>query len=167
MGVYDELEKCVEIDWDEGNEGKNREKHRVSDAECEAVFVNGPLVAGSDSRRRQSKRVGISRLARLTLEGRFSSGLHNQGRPHPCDISSGNDTARNEEIWIMQQRQIPKFSPRIRSEDSGPKQIQSTTLIGTIAKRVVHSQSEAYAKDHLTATAGDDAGTTKGSREQA
>lgn len=48
MGVYDELEKCVGFDWDEGNEGKNREKHRVSDAECEEVFFNGPLVAGID-----------------------------------------------------------------------------------------------------------------------
>lgn len=48
MGVYAELEKCVGFDWDKGNEGKNWDKHRVSDGECEEVFFNGPLVAGID-----------------------------------------------------------------------------------------------------------------------
>ncbi|MBI3185275.1 MAG: BrnT family toxin [Myxococcales bacterium] len=49
MGVLDELGRCVGFDWDDGNEGKNREKHGVSDAECEEVFFNDPLVAGTDA----------------------------------------------------------------------------------------------------------------------
>lgn len=49
MGLLDELERCVGFDWDEGNEGKNWEKHKVSDAEAEEVFFNDPLVAGADS----------------------------------------------------------------------------------------------------------------------
>ena len=48
MGVDDELEKCVGFDWDEGNQRKNREKHRVSDAECEEVFFNQPVIARKD-----------------------------------------------------------------------------------------------------------------------
>jgi uncharacterized DUF497 family protein len=48
MGLYDELQRCVGFDWDEGNQGKNWEKHRVTDAECEEVFFNEPLVASED-----------------------------------------------------------------------------------------------------------------------
>jgi hypothetical protein len=32
------------FDWDEGNSGKNWEKHRVADLECEEVFLNQPLI---------------------------------------------------------------------------------------------------------------------------
>jgi uncharacterized DUF497 family protein len=48
MGVLDDLQRCVGFDWDEGNEGKNWGKHKVSDAEAEEVFFNDPLVAGAD-----------------------------------------------------------------------------------------------------------------------
>ena len=48
MSVYDELEQCVGFDWDEGNEGKNWEKHRVSHGEAEEIFFNDPVVAGAD-----------------------------------------------------------------------------------------------------------------------
>jgi uncharacterized DUF497 family protein len=39
---------CTEFDWDEGNAEKNWVRHRVSQAECEQVFFNRPLVAGED-----------------------------------------------------------------------------------------------------------------------
>ena len=48
MGVYDDLEKCVGFEWDEGNQGKNWKKHLVSDGETEEVFFNDPRVAGAD-----------------------------------------------------------------------------------------------------------------------
>jgi uncharacterized DUF497 family protein len=48
MGILDDLESCVGFEWDEGNEGKNWSNHQVSDAECEEIFFNDPLVAGSD-----------------------------------------------------------------------------------------------------------------------
>ena len=48
MAVYDELERCVGFDWDEGNERKNWAKHQVTDSECEEVFFNAPLIAGID-----------------------------------------------------------------------------------------------------------------------
>jgi hypothetical protein len=48
MGAHDALEKCIGFDWDEGNQGKNWEKHRVSDGEAEEIFFNDPLIAGVD-----------------------------------------------------------------------------------------------------------------------
>lgn len=55
MGVLDDLERCVGFDWDDGNRGKNWDKHRVSDAESEEIFFNDPLVAGTDSSHSQSE----------------------------------------------------------------------------------------------------------------
>jgi len=48
MSVYDDLEKCIGFDWDDGNQGKSWDKHRVSDGEAEEIFFNDPLVAGAD-----------------------------------------------------------------------------------------------------------------------
>lgn len=36
------------FDWDEGNIGKNWERHRVSHIECEEVFFNAPLIVNED-----------------------------------------------------------------------------------------------------------------------
>jgi uncharacterized DUF497 family protein len=35
-------------DWDEGNRGKNWRLHDVTDAECEQIFFNQPLLTLSD-----------------------------------------------------------------------------------------------------------------------
>lgn len=48
MDVLTLLTDCVGFEWDEGNLLKNREKHRVSAAECEQAFFNRPLVALPD-----------------------------------------------------------------------------------------------------------------------
>ena len=48
MGVLDDLQRCVGFEWDDGNEGKNWDKHHVSDGEYEEIFFNDPLVAGAD-----------------------------------------------------------------------------------------------------------------------
>ncbi len=39
---------CIEFQWDQGNEGKSRGKHGVSDAESEQVFFNRPLLVVED-----------------------------------------------------------------------------------------------------------------------
>jgi len=49
MGAYDDLEKCTGFEWDDGNHGKNWDKHRVSDGEAEETFFNDPLVTGVDT----------------------------------------------------------------------------------------------------------------------
>lgn len=48
MGAFEDLKGCVGFQWDEGNAGKNLEKHDVGDSECEEIFFNDPLVAGDD-----------------------------------------------------------------------------------------------------------------------
>lgn len=40
--------ECVGFDRDDGNIGKNWEKHRVPDVECEEIFFNQPLVVRTD-----------------------------------------------------------------------------------------------------------------------
>ncbi len=69
MGVLDDLQRCVGFDWDEGNEGKNWEKHKVSDAEAEEVFFNDPLVAGTDMLHSQAE-------PRYFALGRTDAGRH-------------------------------------------------------------------------------------------
>ena len=68
MGTYDDLEKCIGFDWDDGNQYKNWEKHDVTDAECEEIFFNDPLVAGADPK--QSKRERRSYALGQTDAGR-------------------------------------------------------------------------------------------------
>ena len=42
------LSQCAGFQWDEGNAAKNWEKHDVSQAECEQVFFNRPLIVRHD-----------------------------------------------------------------------------------------------------------------------
>jgi len=69
MAALDDLEKCVGFEWDDGNEGKNWEKHSVSDAECEEIFFNDPLVASTDSEHSQAE-------PRYLALGRTDAGRH-------------------------------------------------------------------------------------------
>jgi uncharacterized DUF497 family protein len=44
LGAMGEETEGSEFDWDGGNAEKNWLRHRVSQAECEQVFFNRPLV---------------------------------------------------------------------------------------------------------------------------
>jgi len=44
------------FDWDDGNRGKNLLKHGVTDAECEEVFFNEPLVVLPDEKHSEQER---------------------------------------------------------------------------------------------------------------
>ena len=50
MGLLDDLRACRGFQWDDGNRDKNREKHDVSNAECEELFFNRPLVVAPTTR---------------------------------------------------------------------------------------------------------------------
>ena len=54
-----QLKGVFEFDWDEGNQDKNRQKHDVSQKECEEVFNNRPLKIFPD---RKHSRVEVSFL---------------------------------------------------------------------------------------------------------
>jgi uncharacterized DUF497 family protein len=69
MSIFDDLEECVGFQWDEGNADKNLEKHGVSDAECEQIFFNDPLVAGEDEEHSQDEPRGFAL-------GRTDAGRH-------------------------------------------------------------------------------------------
>jgi uncharacterized DUF497 family protein len=44
------LQACTGFQWDDGNATKNWNKHDVSQAECEQVFFNQPLIVRRDRR---------------------------------------------------------------------------------------------------------------------
>ena len=44
------LQACIGFQWDDGNASKNWDSHEVSQAECEQVFFNQPLVVKRDKR---------------------------------------------------------------------------------------------------------------------
>jgi uncharacterized DUF497 family protein len=50
MDPLERLRRCKGFEWDQGNLGKNLEKHDVTDAEAEQVFFNQPLVAAPDEK---------------------------------------------------------------------------------------------------------------------
>ena len=45
----EELASCTGFEWDVGNAGKNRERHQVSDGECEQVFFQRPILIAPDT----------------------------------------------------------------------------------------------------------------------
>ena len=55
MAENDILSNCTGFHWDEGNLLKNWEKHGVSAPECEQIFFNKPLIAGSDKKHSQQE----------------------------------------------------------------------------------------------------------------
>jgi uncharacterized DUF497 family protein len=44
------ISNCEGFEWDEGNSNKNWHLHRVTDAECEDVFFNLPLIVAADAK---------------------------------------------------------------------------------------------------------------------
>lgn len=79
------------FDWDEGNRDKNLEKHGVSNAECEEVFFNAPLVVRPD-------------VAHTGTETRYYSlGMTDEGRPLFVAY-----TLRKEKIRVISARDMTK-----------------------------------------------------------
>jgi hypothetical protein len=67
-GFPDLLAHCTGFEWDAGNADKNWRRHRVSQAECEQVFFNRPLLIAPDARhsRREARFAALGR----TTDGR-------------------------------------------------------------------------------------------------
>ena len=51
----DEISSARGFQWDQGNAEKNWVTHRVSQAECEQVFFNRPVVVAEESDREQTE----------------------------------------------------------------------------------------------------------------
>lgn len=54
-GFPDELSGCTGFQWDAGNADKNWELHQVSQAECEGVFFNRPVLVAPDDQHSQGE----------------------------------------------------------------------------------------------------------------
>ena len=48
-GFPDDLSECSGFQWDAGNSDKNWELHQVTQAECEQVFFNRPILVAPDA----------------------------------------------------------------------------------------------------------------------
>ena len=63
------LKECTGFQWDKGNSGKNWISHQVTDAECEQIFFNKPLIVADDSKHSQTEQrwyaLGRTDLSRL------------------------------------------------------------------------------------------------------
>ena len=46
---YELLAQATGFEWDEGNATKNGTKHEVTQAECEQLFFNAPLLVAADA----------------------------------------------------------------------------------------------------------------------
>ena len=68
MGDLDDLlGDKTEFEWDDGNKSKNWERHRVTQAEAEEVFVNRPVLLLQDEKHSVAE-------TRYALLGRSSRG---------------------------------------------------------------------------------------------
>lgn len=50
------ISNCKGFEWDNGNSNKNWRLHRVTDAECEDVFFNLPLIIAADAKHSDSEK---------------------------------------------------------------------------------------------------------------
>ena len=73
------FEHVVGFEWDQGNERKNVEKHGVSQAEAEQIFVNDPLIVTDDLTHNEREpryhalgQIDASRLLHVTFTLRSS-----------------------------------------------------------------------------------------------
>ena len=53
--ISDILAKCTGFDWDKYNPEKIKIKHGVTQAECEQVFFNLPVIAGDDKKHSETE----------------------------------------------------------------------------------------------------------------
>jgi uncharacterized DUF497 family protein len=83
------LENCTGFEWDQGNNTKNWDQHDVSNAECEQIFFNKPLIVKRD--KEHSK-----------LENRY----YVLGRTNVNRLLFAVFTVRNEKIRIISARDM-------------------------------------------------------------
>ena len=93
------LENFEGFEWDKGNSGKNWHLHRVTDAEAEEVFSNGPIVI-------------IRESSHSTIEGRYAArGITNSGRRLTVIF-----TIRNRLVRIISARNMTRREERVYEE---------------------------------------------------
>ena len=54
--MEDLFKNCTGFDWDKGNANKNWKNHKVTQSECEQVFLNLPIILGEDKKHSKSEK---------------------------------------------------------------------------------------------------------------
>ncbi len=87
------------FDWDEGNAGKNLQRHDVTDGECEEIFFNAPLLLAEDVKHSDVE----SRFAAfgVTGAGRFLTVVFTR-RKDLLRVISARDMNRKERTFYKQ-----------------------------------------------------------------
>lgn len=110
--IFDLLLQCTGFEWDIYNSEKIRTKHDVTPVECEQVFFNLPLIAGSDQKRSQSEDrlyvLGQTDSARLLF-------LVFTVRGEKLRVISSRDMNKKERGCMKPMKKIPKF----KNEEEG------------------------------------------------
>ena len=88
------------FDWDEGNARKN-EKHGVSKAEVEQVFLNAPLIVADDQKHSQREQ-RFRALGRTDLDRRLHVTFTERGKGTLIRPISARDMSRKERIVYEQ-----------------------------------------------------------------
>jgi uncharacterized protein len=102
--ISDVLAKCTGFEWDKHNSEKIKTKHNVTPAECEQVFFNLPLIAGSDEKHSQ-------------IEARF----YVLGQTEAARLLFLAFTVRNDKVRVISARDMNKNERRVyqtHEEDS-------------------------------------------------
>ena len=92
-GFPDDLSDATGFQWDDGNAGKNWELHQVSQAECEEVFFNRPLLLAPDEAHSQ-REVRYAALGQTNGGRRLSIILTRRGTL--IRVISARDMSRRE-----------------------------------------------------------------------
>ncbi len=90
-----DLDKIEGFEWDDGNLDKNWIRHRVSNAECEELFFNTPLVV-MDDRKHSIEEIRYFALGQTNLNRRLFVAF--TIRRNRIRIISARDMSKNERI---------------------------------------------------------------------
>lgn len=97
-----ELERIVGFDWDDGNSRKSDEKHGVTQAEAEQVFLNEPLLIADDVKHSQSE-PRLHALGSTTLGRRLHVTFTIRGAGTLIRVVSARDMSRQERARYAQE----------------------------------------------------------------
>jgi uncharacterized DUF497 family protein len=89
----DVLAGVERFDWDEGNSGKNLQKHDVSNAECEETLLNEPLYIMEDMRNSSQEKRDFA--LGMTYDGRRLTLVFTM-RDRLVRVISARDMSRKE-----------------------------------------------------------------------
>ncbi len=99
------LYTCEGFDWDEGNSDKNWYLHQVTNAECEEIFFNVPLIIAPDTKHSQSE------------PRYYTLGHTNARRGLFAAFTVRNNRVRIISARDMNQREVKRYARTLRNTD--------------------------------------------------